>query len=151
MHSHFNLPRAEQTRRFVRAIENPHADILFHPTAASSCAARRSTSTSTPSSRPPSAPGPFSRSMPIPTAWISRTSHVRKAVEAGVKLAIDSDAHNVSHMRFPDDYGIAIARRGWATKADVINTLPVERFPAAPKGGKSKAVVKRRLAKRRRK
>ena len=33
MHSHFNLSRAEQTRRVIRAMENPHADILFHPTA----------------------------------------------------------------------------------------------------------------------
>jgi DNA polymerase (family 10) len=33
IHSHFNLPREEMTRRVIRAMENPHADILFHPTA----------------------------------------------------------------------------------------------------------------------
>ena len=32
VHSHFNLPRREQTARIVRAMRNPHADILFHPT-----------------------------------------------------------------------------------------------------------------------
>src|SRR3989475_5395034 len=32
VHSYFNLPRADQTRRICRAISNPHADILFHPT-----------------------------------------------------------------------------------------------------------------------
>src|SRR5204863_211517 len=32
VHSHFNLPRREQTERIVRAMQNPHADILFHPT-----------------------------------------------------------------------------------------------------------------------
>src|SRR5262249_49175111 len=33
VHSHFNLPRAEMTARVLRAMRNPHADILFHPTA----------------------------------------------------------------------------------------------------------------------
>ncbi len=48
VHSHFNLPRAEQTARVIRAMENPHADILFHPDrAARSAGASRSTSTST--------------------------------------------------------------------------------------------------------
>ena len=32
VHSYFNLPRAEQTARVARAIDNPHVDILFHPT-----------------------------------------------------------------------------------------------------------------------
>src|SRR5262249_12991175 len=32
VHSHFNLPRAEMTARVIRAMQNPHADILFHPT-----------------------------------------------------------------------------------------------------------------------
>src|SRR3989344_9298328 len=32
VHSHFRMPKAEMTRRIIRAMENPHADILFHPT-----------------------------------------------------------------------------------------------------------------------
>ncbi len=32
VHSHFTLPREEQTKRVIRAMQNPHADILFHPT-----------------------------------------------------------------------------------------------------------------------
>ncbi len=49
--------------------------------------------------------------------------HVRRAVDLGVKLVISSDAHSVdgfSNLHF----GIATARRGWATAADVLNTLP---------------------------
>jgi len=50
-----------------------------------------------------------------------RDIHVRAAVRAGVKLVIDTDAHDPSHFRFIG-LGEAIARRGWATKADILNT-----------------------------
>jgi DNA polymerase (family 10) len=54
-------------------------------------------------------------------------SGVRRAVELGVKLAISSDAHDVrdfEHLFF----GVATARRGWATPDDVINTWDVDRL-----------------------
>jgi DNA polymerase (family 10) len=59
--------------------------------------------------------------------------HVRRAIEAGVKMAIDSDAHNAGDLRFPKEFGIAVARRGWATKHDIVNTLGVERLLAMMK------------------
>ena len=54
-----------------------------------------------------------------------KDTHVRMAVELGVKLVINSDAHA------PDQYnniafGISQARRGWATTDDVLNTKPAE-------------------------
>ncbi|MFC1788272.1 hypothetical protein ACFLZY_03580, partial [Patescibacteria group bacterium] len=56
-----------------------------------------------------------------------RDTHVRMVVEAGVKLVISSDAHSPKHF---DNliYGIAQARRGWASKADVLNTKGVEQL-----------------------
>ena len=48
---------------------------------------------------------------------------VREATKIGVKLVINTDSHEVSqmdNMRF----GVAVARRGWATTKDVTNTLP---------------------------
>ncbi len=62
-----------------------------------------------------------------------KDDHVRKAIAAGVTLVIDTDAHSVNHLRYLDTYGIATARRGWATKADVINTMPLDGFLAALK------------------
>ena len=56
-----------------------------------------------------------------------KDEHIRMAIEAGVKLSIDSDAHNISHLHFLE-FGIAQARRGWATKNDIINTKPVDEF-----------------------
>lgn len=135
VHSHFTLPREEQTRRIIRAMENPHADILFHPTGrvlmkrepydvdidAIIAAAKRT--------------GTVLEIDAYPDRLDLKDEHVRKAIAAGVKIAIDSDAHNLNHLRFPDDFGIAVARRGWATKADVINTKPVEQFLACLKDG----------------
>ena len=128
VHSHFNLPRAEQTQRIVRAMENPHADILFHPTGRRLdrrdaydvdldvliAAAKRT--------------GTVLEIDALPERMDLKDEHVRKAVEAGVPLVIDSDAHSVAHLSYPDEYGIPIARRGWATADDVINTLPLGRF-----------------------
>jgi DNA polymerase (family 10) len=134
VHSHFQLPRAEQTQRIIRAMENPHADILFHPTGrklgkreaydvdidAIIAAAKRT--------------GTILEIDAYPDRMDLRDEHVRKVVTAGVPLVIDSDAHSVAQLQFPEDYGISIARRGWATAADVINTLPVEEFLARLKG-----------------
>jgi DNA polymerase (family 10) len=128
VHSHFNLPRAEQTQRIVHAMENPHADILFHPTGrrldrrdaydvdidALIAAAKRT--------------GTVLEIDALPERMDLKDEHVRKAVDAGVPLVIDSDAHSVTHLSYPDDYGIPIARRGWATAEDVINTLPLAKF-----------------------
>ncbi len=62
-----------------------------------------------------------------------RDAHVRDAVKLGVKLVIDSDAH--APTQFPWlELGLAQARRGWATKADVLNTLPCEAFLKKLKG-----------------
>ncbi len=53
--------------------------------------------------------------------------HVRRALKFGVKLMINSDAHNVAQL---DNIvlGVGQARRGWASKDDVINTLPLKKF-----------------------
>ena len=47
--------------------------------------------------------------------------HARAAVKAGVKLVISTDAHNSDQLHFIK-LGIGTARRGWATKKDIINT-----------------------------
>jgi len=138
VHSHFNLSRAEMTTRIIRAMESPHADILFHPTGrvlqkrapyevdldAIIEAAKRT--------------GTILEVDAYPDRLDLRDEHVRKVVNAGVKLVIDSDAHSVNHLHNLH-FGIGTARRGWASKADVINTLPLERFHGALKGGARRA------------
>ena len=54
-----------------------------------------------------------------------RDTMIRQTVAAGVKLTIDSDAHAPKHFDFIQ-FGEGQARRGWATKADVLNTKSAE-------------------------
>lgn len=127
VHSHFTLPRAEQTARVRRAIENPNADIFFHPTGRIInrreaidldmdeiiAVAKRT--------------GTVMEINSFPERSDLKDEYVRKCVDAGVKLAIDSDAHHSRHY-LNLEFGIAQARRGWATRNDVINAWPVEKM-----------------------
>ncbi|MBI4440937.1 DNA polymerase/3'-5' exonuclease PolX [Candidatus Woesearchaeota archaeon] len=53
---------------------------------------------------------------------------VREAIDAGVKLTIDTDAHSVEQLQRYMYYGVGTARRGWATTTDIVNTLPLKKF-----------------------
>ena len=61
--------------------------------------------------------------------------HIRAARDAGVRFAIDSDAHSTQHLGYLR-YGIGTARRGWLTPADVINTWPLPRLRAFLRKGR---------------
>ncbi|HVW28067.1 MAG TPA: DNA polymerase/3'-5' exonuclease PolX [Polyangiaceae bacterium] len=132
IHSAFQLSREEQTKRIIRAIENPHVDILFHPTARSL-------------GRPPcdldleavfTAARRTGTALEIdghPGRLDLRDEHVRRAVALGIKLVISSDAHGVNELRYANEFGVAVARRGWARKDDVLNTRPVDALLSALK------------------
>ncbi len=127
VHSFFRLSKKDQTERVLQAIENPHADILFHPTGrligkrdpieldidAVIKTARQT--------------GMVLEANSFPERLDLKDDHLRKAIEAGVKISIDSDAHAPEHFRLLE-YGISQARRGWAEKKDVVNAWPVEKM-----------------------
>ena len=54
------------------------------------------------------------------------------AIQKGVKLVIDSDAHHPVHFGFLK-FGIGQARRGWAEKFNILNTMSVDEFAEVPK------------------
>jgi len=56
-----------------------------------------------------------------------RDVHARAAKEAGLKLVVSSDAHQVRAQGYVE-LGIGQARRGWLTKDDLLNTRPWGRF-----------------------
>jgi len=58
--------------------------------------------------------------------------HLRMARERGVKVVINTDAHHTSHLE-KIRYGVLQLRRAWMTPADVLNTLPAEKFLQAMK------------------
>jgi DNA polymerase (family 10) len=51
--------------------------------------------------------------------------NIKKAIENDVKLSINSDAHHKEQLNYIR-YGVAQARRGWAEKKDIVNTLSLE-------------------------
>ena len=53
------------------------------------------------------------------------SANVYFARKMGVKFAVNTDAHNVDHMDYMR-FGVGIARRGWLTKKDVLNTQTCE-------------------------
>jgi DNA polymerase (family X) len=129
VHSHFEQSRAEMTRRFVAACENPHVNVIGHPTA------RRM------GKRPPvevdfgelfracARTGTALEINASPQRLDLPSDHIRAARDAGARFAIDSDAHSVSDLgNMP--YGAGTAQRGWLTPDDVINTWPLDRLRA---------------------
>jgi DNA polymerase (family 10) len=66
-----------------------------------------------------------------------RDAHVRRALELGVKLAINTDAHAARDLEYLF-FGVATARRGGARAEDVINTWDVERVLAWAKKDKGR-------------
>ena len=127
VHSHFEQSRAEMTRRFLAACENPHVNVIGHPTT------RRM------GKRPPvevdfgelfracARTGTALEINASPQRLDLPSDHLRAARDTGVKFAIDSDAHSVSDLgNMP--YGVGTAQRGWLTPDDVINTWPLDRL-----------------------
>ena len=121
VHSHFTLSEAEMTQRIVRAIENPFVNIIGHPTGRLlgrrpmyslnleeiiAAAAENKTVLEINGS---------------PSRLDLAPEFVRMAKKAGVFLAVNTDAHDIGLLA-RRQFGLNVARRGWLTKDEVINT-----------------------------
>lgn len=124
IHSYFELSRREQTKRLVRAMENPHVDIVFHPTCRLINERPEIEFDIDEVIKAANRTGTILEIDAYPDRLDLRDEYIRKCVEAGVLLAIDSDAHAPEHFSVLK-FGVAQARRGWATKSNVVNTLPL--------------------------
>ena len=110
-----------QTKRICAAIENPHVDIIGHPTARKIGLREGYPLDIETVIAAAAANGTVLEVNAQPDRLDLRDTSIRLAVEAGVKLSIDTDAHSIAaldYMRF----GVMNARRGWATADDVVNT-----------------------------
>jgi DNA polymerase (family X) len=127
VHSHFALSKEEQTKRLTSAMYNANVDILFHPT----CRVIQK--------RQP-LDIDFDKILDVsketntilevdssPDRLDLQDEYIKRAIENKCNLTIDTDAHDKSHFHFLK-FGISQARRGWAKKKDVINSLPLEKF-----------------------
>jgi DNA polymerase (family 10) len=127
VHTKFGQAEKEMTRRIVKAVENPHVDIVAHPTGRligrrepyqvdmdklmDACKAN----------------GKALELNAYPERLDLSDLHCRKAKEKGVKIAISTDAHRDRHLDWIT-FGLATARRGWIEPEDVINSLSLVRL-----------------------
>ncbi len=127
IHSYFNLPRDEQTRRIAKAMANPNVDIIFHPTGRIIQEREAYDLNMDEVIKSAKETGTILEVDAYPNRMDLKDEYIKKCVGVGAKLAIDSDAHSVQHLQYLE-YGIAQARRGWATREDIINSSPLEKM-----------------------
>jgi DNA polymerase (family 10) len=114
-------PDSRPTERVLDAMDNPYVDVIGHLTG-------RRIRTRGPRDvnverviEKALETGVFLEINGQPDRLDLRDVHARAAKEAGLKLVIDSDAHEIRSQSYVE-LGVAQARRGWLTKADVVNT-----------------------------
>ena len=127
IHSGFKMSEKEMTKRLLQVMENPQIDIISHPTGR--LILQRSAYA-------------FDFDEILKTAKKTKTAleinaHparldlsdilIRKVVEVGVKLVINTDAHSRRGLAVME-FGIAQARRGWVEKKDILNTKSLKDF-----------------------
>jgi DNA polymerase (family 10) len=135
VHTSFKLGEKEMTERIVRAMNNPHVRTIGHPTGR--LLNRRD-------------PYEVDVSRLIEEAVATNTalehnsyvdrldlsvSYLREAINAGVRITIDTDAHDEMALSFAR-FGVSQARRAWVEKNSVINCLPWGEFEKYIKSGK---------------
>ena len=127
VHSGLASPRQKVTMRTLKAMDNPYVNCIGHPSgrligqretmdldiaAVINHAAQTHTALEVNAN---------------PWRLDLKDIHCRMAIEAGVKLAIGTDAHSTNGLGLMG-YGVATAGRGWATKSDVLNTLSLAKL-----------------------
>ncbi len=125
IHTGFKQSKEQLTRRMVKACKNKLVHIIAHPTGRlwgtrdaydidldEVFRAARDTNT-------------HLEINAFPQRLDLNDLNCRRAKEMGVRLAISTDAHTTEQLD-TIKLGISVARRGWLTCEDVINTLPVE-------------------------
>jgi DNA polymerase (family X) len=135
VHTSFNLGEEAMTERIIRAMNNPHVRTIGHPTGRLlnrrdpyevdvSRLIREAAATNTALEH---------------NAYVDRLDlsvpYMREAINAGVRITIDTDAHDERALSFAK-FGVSQARRAWVEKHSVINCLPWSEFEEYLKSGK---------------
>ena len=132
VHSHFQQEPKQMTERLLRALGNKHVSIIGHPTGRILLRRDAYQYDMDAVLKAAAANKIAMEHNAYPDRLDLSDVHLRMARERGVKIVINTDSHHTSHMD-KIRYGVLQARRAWLTKADVLNTLPVEKFAAAMK------------------
>ena len=125
VHSKFNLPRAKQTERILRAMDHPHFTILAHPSGRLLDARAPYDVDMLKIIRQARGRGCFLELNAHPERLDLLDVHCQMAKDEGVLVAVSTDAHGVQDFNNLI-YGVGQARRGWLGKEDVLNTRPLK-------------------------
>lgn len=127
IHSSFRMSIKEMTARIIRALEFPKVKIISHPTGR---LINKREGIQADWDKIFTLCKDKNIALEI-NAWPIRLDFpdtlVRSATEAGVKLCVNTDAHALDETELMF-YGIEVAKRGWAGKNDIINTLSLDKF-----------------------
>lgn len=134
VHSRFQQSEAEMTGRLVRAVSSPHVSWLGHPTGRLLLRRDAYSFDMKAVLEAAAAHGVAMELNAYPDRLDLCDRHLRQAREHGVKIAINTDSHHISHLENMK-YGVQQARRAWLTKEDVLNTLPLAAFRTAIRRG----------------
>lgn len=120
VHAGFGQSEKELTRRIIKAMENPHVDIIGHPTG-------RLIGKRLPYALDiekvfdmASSTGTFLELNSFPDRLDLRDEYLREAKSRGVKFAIGTDSHAANQLAMMR-YGVVTAQRGWLESKDIIN------------------------------
>jgi len=127
IHSAFEQDRETLTRRLLSACHNPYVDVIAHPFCRHFgkrdfldldferlCRAAAET-------------GTLLEINAFPVRLDLDSAHIYFAKSHGLRFMINTDAHKIQHLDFMQ-LGVGLARRGWLTKPDVVNTYPLKKF-----------------------
>ncbi len=130
IHSGFEESKTQLTKRLIRACQNKYVHVIGHPTGRhigkrepydidfkEVCKAAADTNT-------------FLEINAFPIRLDLDSSNVYFARSQGVKFSINTDSHSIKHLRFMK-YGVAVARRGWLRREDVVNTFSLKELELA--------------------
>jgi len=124
VHSAMHQSEEKMTQRVLSAVENPDVDIIAHPTCRL-LGEREPTAIDLETvSRVAAKNNKILEINAMPDRLDLNDVHASRARELGVKLAIETDAHDVSHLNFMR-FGIGMARRAWCEPQHILNTLPL--------------------------
>jgi DNA polymerase (family 10) len=127
IHSALTQDEGEMTRRVIKAIEHPSVDIIGHLTARMLLRREGTRVNVEKVIDAAKANGVALEINSQPHRLDLCDSHARLARDRGVKLVIDSDAHEIDALDYPR-WGVMTARRAWISRDDVINTRPLKAF-----------------------
>jgi DNA polymerase (family 10) len=127
VHSALRQDKETITNRVVRAMRNPHVDVLGHPSGRL-LGQREATHVDLDRLLQVAAEtGTILEVNATPNRLDLDDVHIRQAVGLGIGLAINSDAHSTGGLGAMV-YGVAAARRGWAEARHIVNTFPLPKL-----------------------